>query len=160
MFIGSTLRNDRYLVANARRRQGSTGKVVAIVLGILGIVGVLCCGGFGALFYLGWSQAPLVMIEPLKSNPEMVEHIGTVKSASLNFQAIQEEQAKGKGECIVIDVVGDKGKGRLILKMEHGSGNKEMEMATLRLEDGTEIELLDTVPDFEAPAPAPTGDTK
>lgn len=153
----STALRPQFL-GNPNRRQGGTGKTIAIILGILGILGVLCCGGFSLMAWIGYSKAGLAIIEPLKSYPEVVSNIGEFKSASINLQdTMKVQQAENNQELIVVDVQGSAGKGQFIIIADK-SGSKDMKMARLRLPDGKDIELVNTVPDFEAPVvPFPSG---
>ncbi len=134
-----------------RHRTGGAGKTIVIVLGVLGVVAVLCCGGFALMGYLGFSKAGMAVIEPIKSNPELIANLGEIKSASINFQDTVKVQQEEPGEDqLVVDVTGTKGKGQLIIVPDKAGGNG-LKSARLRLPDGKDIPLISAELDVSAP---------
>jgi hypothetical protein len=134
-------------------RKSSGMKIVLIVMGIFGALGLLCCGGFVAIAYYGKSGMESQVRSMVETNPDFMSEIGTVQSFTTNFMASGEEAQKGNDGALVFDVVGSEGKGRLIVQQEPGS--KEMSSIILRTENGVEIDLIST--ELEVSPPPPSG---
>lgn len=135
-------------------KSSGAGKIILIVLLIMGVLGLLCCGGFGAMTYFGMKMGAEQIVAPLKSNPQLVEEIGDFQSASMNLTATGQEAQKnpnpGGQPAIVMDVRGSKGTAKLLITLSR-QGSDEIERAVMRTNDGREIELLSNSVDVEMP---------
>ena len=142
---------------NPAPKSGGAGKTILWILGILGVLGLVCCGGVVAVTYWTMNAASGVIgntaVETFKSNPDVVNELGEIKSSKMNFMATGEETNKkgGGAQVIVVDVEGSKGKGQFIFEMDPNS--QDIGKAKLRMSDGREIELASMEPDFEMEAP-------
>lgn len=120
-----------------------------IVIGL--VLMLICCGCGGAVAWFGYSSVQQVaslagkeLVKPFENDPAFQQHIGNVKSASINFSAMMEEAQKNPNNnnaVTIIDVEGDKGKGQLIGKSVPGEANNQFKEAKLRLPSGEEIPL-------------------
>jgi hypothetical protein len=120
-----------------------SNKVLYIILGIVGVVAVLaglcCCVGPGALFFFGKGVLNEAMANELRGNATFREHLGDLQSCNMSLVATGEVGEEG---VVAFDVVGSKGSGLVIARMQEGSGTQVVQSATLRLSSGEEIELM------------------
>ncbi len=141
----------------AAPKSGGAGKTILWILGILGVLGLVCCGGVVAVSWWGMNAASGILgdtaVETFKSNPDVVNELGEIKSSKVNFMATGEESNKkgGGAQVIVVDVEGSKGKGQFIFEMDPNS--KDIGKAKLRMSDGREFELASMEPDFQVEPP-------
>lgn len=116
----------------------SSAKLILIILGVLGLGGVLCCGG---CVYFSFFVAPGMIgnqaITLHGDHPEFQSQIGANASASLNWQKTGEEGQSNQG-ALVFDVSGDNGSGELVLKQQ----GQDFAQVTLRTAKG-EFDLLE-----------------
>ncbi len=128
----------------AAPKSGGAGKTILWILGILGVLGLVCCGGVVAVSWWGMNAASGILgdtaVETFKSNPDVVNELGEIKSSKVNFMATGEESNKkgGGAQVIVVDVEGTKGKGQFIFEMDPNSQN-DIGKAKLRMSDGKRI---------------------
>jgi hypothetical protein len=101
---------------------------------------------------MGMSAVGGVVIESVKSNPDLVAELGEVQSATLNFQATGEYAKGGKEGYLVLDVKGSKGTGKLAVRMDRESVSEAIFIRS----DGTEVPLVIAEPDFQGPVGEPT----
>ncbi len=138
-------------------KSGGAGKTILWILGIFGVLGLVCCGGVVAVSMWGMNAASGLIgdasVESFKSNPDVVNELGEIKSSKLNVMASREENNKktGGSKVMVVDVVGTKGKGQFIFEMDPNSD--EVGKAKLRMSDGRELELASMEPDFQVEPP-------
>lgn len=116
-------------------------KIVWILLGLFGVLGLVCCGGCVGFTFWGMSAGAKEIAKQVEGTPAMQEHIGTVESASMNLTATAQyaQENPGSDNVAVIDVKGSKGSGQLIVKT--GGGNT-IQWAKLRLDSGEEFDLV------------------
>ncbi|MFO0885932.1 MAG: hypothetical protein U0894_17410 [Pirellulales bacterium] len=119
---------------------------------------LICCGCGGAI---AWFTATGVqqfagaigieVVKPYQNDPAVQEHIGNIQSASMNFSEMMKEAQKHPGKedegVVIFDVVGDKGKGKIIGRAPDGDQDQMMD-AKLVLPNGQEFPI-------KAAAPAP-----
>ena len=99
----------------------------------------MCCGGGGAVIYLGMGIVAAEVRDELSSTPEFRENIGKIESFETNF--LRTGQAEGD-ETFVYDVAGSEGKGYVSVKQRTDSdGNEILEWAELTMEDGRRIPI-------------------
>ena len=129
-----------------------SNKTLWIILGVIGGVLLLCCGGFTALSYFGAKAVSGLVgaaaMEMAKTSPELEAELGEIESASMNISETQKQKKA------VFDVKGTKGSGQVIL--EENPDKNGPPNAVLQTSDGRTVPL--TFPDFEAPnveLPAP-----
>lgn len=142
-------------VTGAPRPSSGVGKIVLITLAVLSGLGLICCGGFAMFSWWAMGQGAKQIVSPFKSNPDVVNEIGSIDSASFNFMETQKETEKNPDKpVLVIDVKGSKDSAKIILELEPGKPqqNGDFKAAKLRLKDGREIELVEADPDFEGPS--------
>lgn len=113
---------------------------VWVLLGLGGIAGVCCCGGGISVAMLGMNIVATEVGDLLRDNPKFREHIGELKSISTDFVA---SAAKNDDDTFVYKVEGDKGSGVVTVKhVTNDEGDEEIVEATLRLPDGTQVQLV------------------
>ena len=111
-----------------------------IALAIGGVLLMVCGGGCGALVVFGLNVAEEEIIAQLRDNPKLREHIGEIESLDLDIVA---SGAEDDSDVFVYRVKGNKGAGRLTIR--EGSNDDFdtiVEEATLRLPDGTEVQIV------------------
>ena len=133
-------------------------------LWIVIIGGLLLVLAMVALVAFGWGLFSDEAKSALQDDPAIREHIGTIESMELSFDATSD--APGTNE-FVWDVEGDKGKGRVLAHLVTDEDGERLESGTLTLPDGREVPLgdaregepsIDPPPTLEpAPAGAPPG---
>jgi hypothetical protein len=135
--------SDQFSAQPTPQKSGgsSTLKIVLIVLGVLG---VLCCGGIGAAVYFGAGylneMMATVVSDAVKTSPEVKAEIGEVESITINYEGIAEEQeASGEAGVLVYDVKGSTGEGKALAKVTTGA--QQADWIKFRTSDGREFEL-------------------
>ncbi|QDV68882.1 hypothetical protein Poly24_25950 [Rosistilla carotiformis] len=106
--------------------------VIAVVLIGLGIV---CCGCLGVIG-VSW-MAYGDSVETIKGNRIVQQNLGDVTSAEIDLQATGELAEGGGQQRLVYRVEGTTGTGKVIV----ATGPAGLELKSLILEDGTEINL-------------------
>jgi hypothetical protein len=111
-----------------------------IALAACGAIVVLVCGGSCAgLFIFGKGVAEEEIAAQLRDNPKFREHIGELQSVKIDLVA---SGAEDKSDVFVYRVEGTKGKGRVTIRESTDDDwNTIVEEATLRLSDGTEVQI-------------------
>lgn len=84
----------------------------AIIVGVLGVLGLVCCGG---IVYFGLTQGGAAFIAPLNGVPEVTQKVGTVETASFNFGESL-ERGQDRPQHIVLDIQGTTGSAKVLLK--------------------------------------------
>jgi hypothetical protein len=133
-----------------RSRKGNAMKIVLIILGIVGGLAVLCCGGFGLMTWWGLGQVDKIvgaeLRKQLEASPTAAKELGTIESLTWNITKTgQEGQRNGGGNNILVfDVKASNATGEVIAKFQQSGGGAEpvIEWAKLRKSDGTEVDLL------------------
>ena len=97
--------------------KSSATKIVLIILGIVGGLGLLGCGCCGGVWYWGVSNLSNVVKEQYSTHPTFQDKIGEVQKFSTNLTATGEQ---GQG-ALVFDVKGSKGSGQLIVRDQQGA---------------------------------------
>jgi hypothetical protein len=118
----------------------SPSAVVWVALAIGGALLLVCGGGCGALVVFGLNVAEEEIIAQLRDNPKLREHIGEIESLDLDIVA---SGAEDDEDVFVYRVKGTQGAGRLIIR--EGSNDDFdtiVEEATLRLSDGTKVQIV------------------
>lgn len=118
---------------NPQPRKSNTLKIVIAVV-LLGL-GVICCGCLGVIGVTWMTYGDSV--ETIKGNRIVQQHLGDVTSAEINLQATGELADQGGQQRLVFNVEGTAGSGTVIVEPAPGG----LELRTLILEDGTEIDL-------------------
>lgn len=122
------------------QRKSGNWLVIALILGVavLGAGVLACCGGVA---YFGINVVTTEVETALRDNPTLREHVGEIQKFTLNFTRTV---AEDKEDVWVYDVVGSKASGELTVHHVTGAGGKEqVRSASLRLKDGTTVELID-----------------
>ena len=142
---------------------------ILLILGILGLLVLLCCGGLTGISYLGMSALNAEVVRQLNEKPAVREQFGEVESASLNFGATaqygQENPEQG-GNRMVYDIVGTNGSGQV--RIRDLPGTPELDYVEvldasgnlIRTDDDPGTDTSDAVgidADFD-PAPTPSGE--
>lgn len=121
-------------------KQSASGlKWIIIIVATVFILGLLCCGGFGLLGFVGLKMAGSQIQEQIKNDPVIVEEIGEIRSVSMSLtKTTQRANEQPDGEQVVVfDIEGDRGTG--VLVGEQGAGGQ---FSRFRLEkDGQVFEL-------------------
>ena len=120
---------------------GSPFLRVVVIIGLLLVIGVGACG---ACAFLGWRYAAGMIgdqvAESLRDNPVVAEHIGEIQSVKLDLMA---SGAEPEPEVFVFEVVGSRGRGRLIVQTATiDLETEEVLSGRLELEDGSVHDLF------------------
>jgi hypothetical protein len=110
-------------------------------LGIGGAVLLLACGGTcTGLLMFGMNIAEEEIAAQLRDEPKFREHIGELQSLDMDLIA---SGAEDDDEVFVYKVRGSKGSGKVTIhEGEDDDGNTTVEKATLRLSDGTQVQVV------------------
>ena len=109
-----------------------------LVLGGGGIFMVLlCCGGGVGLFAMVRSYMNAEVKSQLRDNPKLREHVGELETVELDFAG---SMAEDDDNTFRYNVRGSKGRGELTV-VESDEDETIVE-ATLRLPDGTKVQIL------------------
>ena len=108
--------------------KSSSGKIVWIILGVMGVIFVLGCGCCGAVFYLVMKVDAQQMAASVKNDPNVQRELGGIETCKINWSETWEEESD---TVYVYDVSGPKGSGKLIIEDDWG-----IESATLRTAGG------------------------
>ncbi|MGV3605903.1 MAG: hypothetical protein ACO1RA_05810 [Planctomycetaceae bacterium] len=121
---------------------------------------LICCGCGGAVVWFTYTGVQQVagaiggeVVKPYQNDPAVQEHIGNIQSANMNFteSANESQKAGGKNEgVLVFDVVGDKGKGKIIGRPSQ-DGQEQLLDTKLVLPNGQEFSIK------AAPVPSDEG---
>lgn len=114
-------------------------KIVLIVLAVLGLIGLLICGGFVALVFFGLSQVDEQYRNQLEGNPVLVQEIGELESVDVKITETRADQESGSPQ-MVMDVTGSEGTGTVVATVAQDGTNRII-AATLETEDGRVVEL-------------------
>lgn len=100
--------NYQYPGYQAPRPNAACGPiaVVAAILGVVAFLIVGCCGGFVVFLYLGTTRISDDIKEQLQQNPILIQHVGEVKSVTL--EPLRSAQVP-ESDIFFYRVVGDKG---------------------------------------------------
>lgn len=121
-------------VQSPRTQAGST---LAWVLGILALLALLGMLAVGALVMMGWNLFDEQARAAVQKQPEVIEHIGTIRE--FDFNLVETGEAEGNDE-FVFDIVGSKGSGRLRAHFITVDADHEgMGTGSLVMADGTTI---------------------
>ncbi|WP_417747487.1 cytochrome c oxidase assembly factor Coa1 family protein [Rosistilla oblonga] len=106
--------------------------IIAVVL--IGL-GIICCGCLGmiAVSWMAYGDS----VETIKGNRVVQQNLGDVTTAEIDLQATGELAESGGQQQLVYRVEGTNGSGKVIV----ATGPAGLELKTLILEDGTEIDL-------------------
>jgi hypothetical protein len=168
--------NPQDEMAGAPRKKSSGTKTLLIILGVLGALGLICCGSFGGLVWFGASKFNELVTEDLRrrlaESPTATTELGTIETLNLNIlrstQYTQEKNPSGKQEkaFLVFDVKAANASGEIVCEVRNrGNGNgggqsDDIISCKLVKSDGTEVELfgdemsIDLGAEMEAGAPA------
>ncbi|QDS91362.1 Cytochrome oxidase complex assembly protein 1 [Roseimaritima multifibrata] len=89
-------------------------KWVLGILAVLGVTGLLCCGGCLLMAKMGFDQVGKQIVAQVENDPVIVEHLGQNLTASMEIMATGElQQATGDSDAMSFAISGDKGSGQL-----------------------------------------------
>ncbi|QDS88819.1 hypothetical protein EC9_30140 [Rosistilla ulvae] len=128
----STYSPDDAPIPNPPKSNKAIKIVIAVVL--IGL-GIICCGCLGAvaLTWMAYGDS----VETIKGNRIVQQNLGDVTSAEIDFQSTGELADQGGPQQLVFSVEGTAGSGKVVV----ATGPAGLELRTLILEDGTEIDL-------------------
>ena len=89
---------------------------ILLSLAIIGVMALLCCGGFGLFAYLGLGEINKEFARQLNERDEVREHFGEIESAEMNFMATGEygqADPDQPGNPMVFDVSGTDAAGQV-----------------------------------------------
>jgi hypothetical protein len=120
-----------------------TKSKLPLILGIVFVLLLLCCGGGIAVVYFGLSYGSKEVAKmSINQSPQAREAIGDVQSASMDMSSMGSNPGK-----MVLDVKGSKGSGKLFMKQDPGQQPVPLE---LKMSDGTVIQF-GPEPELDAP---------
>ena len=126
--------------AAPRPRPGGGCRTVALLLGGGGLLAVLCCGGLGAVGWLGLGVIEQEVLDDLAGNPVLNEVLGGLTDAEIDATASAIEDGE---DTFVFTLTGPDGSGRAVLDLaDRPGGGTEVVSGTLRLPDGTTYDLF------------------
>jgi hypothetical protein len=115
----------------------------ALALGCGGML-ALCCGGGSGLVYFGMSVMAEEIKTKVRDDPALREHIGEIQQFEADMMA---SIAEADDDTYVYHVQGTKGSGELRVKsVTDDNGDEQVVSGTLRLPDGTEVQLAGEAP--------------
>ena len=101
---------------------------------------MLCCGGLGAVGWLGLGVIEQEVLDDLAGNPVLNEVLGGLTDAEIDATASAIEDG---GDTFVFTLTGPDGSGRAVLDLaDRPGGGTEVVSGTLRLPDGTTYDLF------------------
>lgn len=117
---------------------------------------VICCGCGGAAVWFTYTGVQQVagaiggeIVKPYQNDPAVQEHIGNIQSASMNLSEMMKEAQKNPGKedegVMIFDVVGDKGKGKIVGRAPKGEESQFLD-AKLVLPNGQEFPIKAATP--------------
>lgn len=111
-----------------------------ILLGLGGLTAVCCCGGGIGIVNFGMDIVAEEVAGLLRDNPKFREHIGELQDMSVDWPA---SIAADDDDTFVYSVKGDKGSGKITVKhVTNDDGEEEILEASLRLSDGTKVQIV------------------
>jgi hypothetical protein len=126
-----------------RKRSSSNWIWMLVIGGIVTLGGgiLACCGG---LVYFGLNVTTTQVETELRDDPQLREHLGEIQSFKMNFaRSVAVRDGAGGGDDIfVYDVVGSKASGEVTVHHSNAGGQNMVRSASLRLKDGTTVELI------------------
>lgn len=129
----------------AVQKSGGVPKWVWVVVLVVVLGGVLCCGGTALFTNMAMGKVGEMMATELAHDETVQAQIGTVSDVSLSWSdTISEQQTSGNSELMVWDIVGDKASGKLHVELRQGAQTPEevMKRATL-IVNGESFELVE-----------------
>lgn len=119
------------------------------ILGVIALVGLLgvgvCCGGGYFIVNKGMNAVGQQLANRLQQRPDVVEKMGEVKSASMDFMAIgnhptnQNPDPDSPTQVIVFRVEGAKQSGTLEVEIRQGDDPTNVKDGILKLDNGETI---------------------
>jgi hypothetical protein len=102
----------------------------------MGVGSIVCCGAAVMVFKFGMDVVERDIARQLENSPEIVEHIGTIETLSIDIMASGEVEGD---DTLVYKVRGERGSGTLIVTSI--GDDQEIVNAKLQLSDGREFIL-------------------
>ena len=100
----------------------------------------MCCGGIGAVGYLGLGIMTTEIEDQLRDNEILRDKVGEIQSFEMDFVR---SVAKEEEDVWVYQVKGTKSQGMVTVRhVTDDDGNEQIESAKLRLQSGEEIDLV------------------
>jgi len=125
-------------VKNQNRRGNAI--LVLTIVGIILLVGLMCCGGMAAFLTFGWGIFTEQAKDAMNENAVIQEHIGRVTSIESNFLASADEDNEN---VFVFEVEGSKGTGTVTAEfITVDDDTEEIRSGTLELPSGDVYELV------------------
>jgi hypothetical protein len=141
--------NPEGAYGTAPPKKSGAGKIILIVLGVFGGLGLLCCGGFALMAWWGLGQVDALvgaeLRKELDASPKAIAELGPIESLKWNMMKTgQYSQDTREENVLVFDVKASNASGDVICKFDQSSGGAEpaIRWAKLRKSDGTEVDLI------------------
>jgi len=129
--------------------KSNTLKIILIILGVFGGLGVLCCGGIAAMSWWSLGQVDKLvgaeLRKQLEASPTAMAELGTIESLSWSIMKTgQYSQDTGEENVLVFDVKASNASGEVMCKFDQSGGGAEpaIQWAKLRKADGSEVDLI------------------
>jgi hypothetical protein len=151
--MGMASFNPQDGMSGAPRQKSGGSKTLLIILAVLGVLGLVCCGSIGGLFWFGASKLNEIASQELRrrldESPVAAAELGTIESLSINLmktgQYNEKNNAGGEGEqaFIVFDVKASKTSGEIVCEARGQEGqSSDIVSGVLVKPDGTKVELF------------------
>jgi hypothetical protein len=140
-------------MSGAPSKKSGGSKTILIILAILGVLGLVCCGSVGGLAWFGASKLNEIASQELRrrldESPVAAAELGTIESLSINLmktgQYNEKNNAGGKSEqaFIVFDVKASNASGEIVCEARGQQGQaSDIVSGVLVKPDGTKVELF------------------
>ena len=123
------------------RRDAGKIHPVLIILGVVLLLGLLCGGGVVSLMFFGLNVFTEQVVQEIRDNPVIVEHIGKIEDTDTEWVATA---AANDDEVFVFALEGTKGSGTVTVRITINGEQQEVTEGSLELPSG---EVLDLFPD-------------
>lgn len=126
-------------------RRGGARAIVLILIGAVGTLVLVCCGGGALVLHLGMGEFAHQVQADLTDNPVIVEHIGEIESFTIKYGASFLEEGE---DVFVFRIRGTKGAGTVTAECVSVSDDEEdVVSGTLELAGGETFDLFPAPPE-------------
>ena len=116
---------------------------IVVIVGLVGVTCMLCCGGMLGLSIFGMGELEKDYVSQLESNPLFVQEIGSLRDLKYDIMASGSYSDWG---VTAYTATGSRGSGLIVLE-SHSSGTIErIDWAVLFPDSGGRVELMGYVP--------------
>lgn len=144
--------NPQEGMSGAPKKSGGS-KTLLIILGVLAVLALVCCGGIGGLAWFGASKINELATQDLRrrieASPVAATELGTIESLSINLMKTGQYNQDNNPDqnkdlaYIVFDVKASNASGEIICEARNQDGqNSDIVSGVLVKSDGSKVELF------------------